>query len=138
MKQKFYSMYGTAIDQYGDEHIVTIVGEFIQEKTEVTINKEVNVEDDFKPNKYTKGVLTYPTKVKTRTLTYAVSICHPDDEFDEELGVEIAKRRINQKPLGQLSTTLVTTLCDDQIKLILFGELNYVIDNIDHFINEEY
>ena len=32
MKQKFYSMYGTAIDRYGDEHIVTIVGEFVQEK----------------------------------------------------------------------------------------------------------
>ena len=84
------------------------------------------------------GVLTYPTKVKTRTLTYAVSICHPDDEFDEELGVEIAKKRLNEKPLGQLSTTLVTTLCEDQIKLILFGELNYVINNIDRFISEEY
>ena len=38
--------------------------------------------------------------------------------------------------MGQLSTTLVTTLCEDQIKLILFGELNYVIDNIDGFIGD--
>lgn len=138
MKQKFYSMYGTAIDRYGDEHIVTIVGEFIQEKVETCVTTEIDVEDEYKPNKVVKGVLTYPTKVKTRTLTYAVSICHPDDEFDEELGIEIAKKRIDEKPLGQLSTTLVTTLCEDQIKLILFGELNYVINNIDQFINEEY
>lgn len=138
MKQKFYSMYGTAVDQYGEEHIVTIVGEFIQEKVETCITKEVNVEDEFKPNKYTKGILTYPTKTKTRTLTYAVSICHPDDEFDEEIGIELAKRRIYKKPLGLLMTPLVTTLCDDQIKLILFGELNYVINNIDRFISEDY
>lgn len=136
MKQKFYSMYGTAIDRYGDEHIVTIVGEFIQEKIDTCVAKEVNIEDEKKPNKVVKGVITYPTREKVRTLTYAVSICHPDDEFDEELGVELAKRRINKKPLGQLSTTLVTTLCEDQIKLILFGELNYVINNIDVFIRE--
>ena len=138
MKQKFYSMYGTAVDLYGDEHIVTIVGEYIQEKVEKVVTEEINVEDEFKPHKVTKGMLAYPTKVKTRTLTYAVSICHPEDEYDEEIGMEIAKRRIKEKPLGQLSTTIMTTLCDDQIKLILFGELNYVINNIDKFISEEY
>lgn len=134
MKQKFYSMYGTAVDRYGDEHIVTIVGEFTQEKVEHFNTTEVNVEDEKIPNKVTKGILTYPTKVKTRTLKYAFSICHQDDEFDEELGIEIAKKRIAKKPLGELTTTLVTTLCEDQIKLILFGELNYVINNIDSFI----
>lgn len=136
MKQKFYSMNGVAIDRYGDEHIVTIVGEFTQEKVETCVTTEVNLEDEHKPNKVVKGVLTYPTKVKTRTLTYAVSICHPDDDFDEEIGIELAKRRLNKKPLGQLHTTLITTLCEDQIKLILFGELNYVINNIDKYINE--
>ena len=136
MKQKFYSMYGTAVDRYGDEHIVTIVGEFIQDKVEAEITKEINVEDEFKPNRFVKGTLTYPTKTKIRTLTYAVSICHPDDEYDEEIGMEIAKKRIYEKPLGMLTTPLVTTLCEDQIKLILFGELNYVINNIDRFIGE--
>ena len=94
------------------------------------------MEDDFKPTRMVKAKITYPTKIKVRTLTYAVSICHPDDVYDEEIGIEIAKKRINEKPMGQLSTTLVTTLCEDQIKLILFGELNYVIDNIDGFIGE--
>jgi len=54
MKQKFYSMYGTAIDRYGDEHIVTIVGEFIQEKVETCVTTEVNIEDEYKPNKVVK------------------------------------------------------------------------------------
>jgi hypothetical protein len=138
MKQKFYSMYGTAVDRFGEEHIVTIVGEYTQEKVETEVTKEVDMEDDFKPTRMVKAKITYPTKIKIRTLTYAVSICHPDDEYDEEIGVEIAKRRICEKPMGQLTTSLVTTLCEDQIKLILFGELNYVINNIDRFINENY
>ena len=136
MKQKFYSMYGTAVDLYGDKHIVTIVGEYTQEKVETEVTKEMDIVDDFKPTRVVKGKLTYPTKIKIRTLTYAVSICHPDDEYNEEIGIELAKKRINEKPMGQLTTSLVTTLCEDQIKLILFGELNYVINNIDKFIGE--
>ena len=81
MKQKFYSMYGTAVDRFGEEHIVTIVGEYTQEKVETEVTKEVDMEDDFKPTRMVKAKITYPTKIKIRTLTYAVSICHPDDEY---------------------------------------------------------
>lgn len=134
MKQKFYSMHGVAVDRNGDKHMVTIVGEYVQEKVETCITKEINIKDERKEHKVLQGILTYPTTIKTRTLTYAVSICHPDDQFNKEVGIELAKRRIKKNPLGQLSTNLVTTLCEDQIKLILFGELNYVIDNIDKYI----
>lgn len=134
MKEKFYTFNGKSKDKNGIEHIVTIVGKFTQEKVDEFVTKEINVEDEKKDNKYVKGLITYPVRKKKRTLTYAVSICHPDDEFNEDEGIRIAKKRIEEKPLGQLQTTLVTTLCEDQINFILFGELNYVINNIDKFI----
>ena len=56
--------------------------------------------------------------------------------YDENVGIEIAKRRIKTHPLGQLKTEMITSLCTDQVKFILFGELKYVMDNIDKFINE--
>ena len=68
MKQKFYSMYGTAVDRFGEEHIVTIVGEYTQEKVETEVTKEVDMEDDFKPTRMVKAKITYPTKIKVRTL----------------------------------------------------------------------
>ena len=139
MKQKFYSMHGTAVDKNGGEHIVTIVGEYLQGKETKMLSMTANqvMKDNgiygmpFKDD----AIITVPYKQKTRTLTYAFSICHPDDIFDEELGVEIAKRRIKEQPWGQLKTEMITTLCEDQINFILFGELKYIMDNIDKFID---
>lgn len=133
MKQKFYTMHGTAIDKNGEEHIVTMVGEYLQTKeteivTELANNVLVGME--FKDD----AILSVPVTKKVRILTYAFSICHPQDIYDEEIGVEIAKRRIKDHPLGQLKTEMITTLCPDQVKFILFGELKYVMDNIDKFI----
>ena len=34
MKQKFFSMHGTAVDKNGEEHIVTMVGEYHKQKEE--------------------------------------------------------------------------------------------------------
>jgi hypothetical protein len=141
MKQKFYTMHGTAIDKNGEEHIVTMVGEYLQTKETEVISELAN--DVLKANGCDFGlefkdnaILSVPMTKKVRILTYAFSICHPDDIFDENIGIEIAKRRIKEHPLGQLKTEMITTLCTDQVKFILFGELKYVMDNIDKFINE--
>jgi response regulator of citrate/malate metabolism len=80
----------------------------------------------------------FDTAAKFYKSTETYDLIFLDYELPDSNGMEIAKKRINEKPMGQLSTTLVTTLCEDQIKLILFGELNYVINNIDRFINENY
>lgn len=135
MKQKFYHMFGRAIDSNGHEHIVTIVGEYTKQK----VYKPVLADDGFVAldnNKTANAILIYKEPQKVRKLRYAYSICHTDDieQFDEAFGVEIAKRRIKDNPLGELETTFKTTLCDDQIKIILFGELKHIIDNIDTFI----
>ena len=141
MKQKFFSMHGTAVDKNGEEHIVTMVGEYLQTKeVEVVTETANNVMKTFNVNNIINfkddAILSVPVTKKVRILTYAFSICHSDDIFDEQIGIDIAKRRIKTHPLGQLKTEMITSLCTDQVKFILFGELKYVMDNIDKFINE--
>lgn len=134
MKQKFFHMYGKAVDKNGEQHIITIVGKLTQETVNMTESEDVTVLINNK--KESNGLLIYDVPSKVRKLKYAFSICHPHDieNFDIEKGVEIAKKRIEKQPLGELETKLKTTLCDDQVKLILFGELNYIINHIDKFI----
>lgn len=133
MRKKFYSMSGEAIDSEGKSHVVTVVGLCTQEKETDIVSENVDV--SLWNGKSTNGVLSYPNKKIVRRLKYAFSICHPDDEFDEETGVKLAKRRLS-KPLGELKTEYITCLTPEQVNMILFEELNYIIDNIDKFINK--
>lgn len=135
MKQKFYHMHGKTTDQNGQEHIVTIVGEYTQYTDHDVEVKSINVHTDY--NRVEDSILIQNKNQKMRKLRYAYSICHPHDvpTFNEEVGVAIAKRRIKDNPLGELTTTFRTTLCEDQIQLILFGELKHVMDNVDKFID---
>ena len=132
MSRKIYSMYGTAIDKNGVEHVVTIVGEYTTRK-DVNWNT-VNVDVPVNENKTVEGVLSIPRKQVIRTLKYAYSICNPEDKFDEEECIRLTTKRIKNNPLGELETKYVTSLCKDQIEIILFGELKYIMENIDKFI----
>lgn len=137
MKEKLYHFYGTAIDKNGLPHIVTIVGKLTQQKENEIVIEDMQVNDEYGDKKY-EGQFTYEKSKKIRRLTYAFSICHTDDveNFSEDKGIEIAKRRLTKFPLGKLETDTCTTLCDDQVKWILFGELKFIMDNIDDFIEK--
>lgn len=131
MATKIFKMSAKAVGNDGLERMVTIVGEL--EKT----NERVS---DFEP-RIVDGEECFAfvsKKVKKRKLTYALSICHPDDMniFDEEVAVEIAKRRIKKNPMGWLESESPTNFSDDQVNIILFGELKYAIDHVDDFIEK--
>lgn len=134
MSRKIYSMYGTAVDKNGQSHVVTVVGEYTTKKEVELKTSDVNVE--VTEDKFVQGIMTLPRKQMIRTLRYAYAICNPEDEFNEQEGVRLATKRIKNNPLGELTTKYVTSLCKDQIELILFGELKYIIENIDKFINK--
>lgn len=129
MSKKYFNLSGKAVGKDGMERMVTIVGEFEKAKLKkgVFAPKIVEGED-------TMSFIT--RKETTKKLTYALAICHPDDmdNFNEDVAIEIAKRRINKNPMGWLETTSPTNLSKDQIILILFGELKYAIDHVDDFI----
>lgn len=130
---KYYHVYGQTTGSDGKRHVVTIVGKFEQTREDVGVTEIVDVET--KPTNFVKGELTYNVKMLRRKLTLGLSICHPSDTFDEEVGVEIAKSRIKRgDDLGSIETTNVTMLTEDAIMAELVVKLNHVLETIDEFL----
>jgi len=68
-------------------------------------------------------------------LTIGMSICHPYDKFDEEIGIKVAKSRIEKGDvLGTLETSDVTMLTKDAIMAELMVKLNHVMGHIDQYL----
>ena len=132
---KYYHAWAKATSSNGDEHYVTVVGKFEQSRKEKIVQDVVPVET--KPNTIVDVILTYGVKNLNRKLTLGVSICHPLDKFDEEVGINIAKGRIARgQDLGQLETSNVTMLTDDAIMAEILVKLNHIVENIDEYISE--
>ena len=128
MKTKIFSLYGNATAADGKNHVVTIVG-----KLETGRKPK-----EFKENAFINGELKFTRKVFTRKLTLGMSICHPLDTFDEQVGIDVAKARIERgDTLGSLQTNSVTMLTDDAVLAEVLVKLQYVIDNIDDFLPVE-
>lgn len=135
MKTKYYHAWAKATSNNGEEHYVTVVGKFEQSRKEKIVQDVVPVET--KPNTIVDGILTYGVKNLNRKLTLGVSICHPLDKFDEEVGINIAKGRIERgQDLGQLETSNVTMLTEDAIMAEILVKLNHIVNNIDEYISE--
>lgn len=133
MNTKFYHVYGKVKTDDGEEHVVTVVGKLEQSRKPTEITEEMDVDT---PNGGTvKGELKYKVKKLHRKLTLSMSICHPLDTFDEEVGVEVAKSRIkNGLVLGSIETNDVTMLTEDAIFAELMTKLNWIMDNIEDYL----
>ena len=132
VRVKYFHVYGIA-KTGRKKHVVTVVGKFEQSRENTEVTEIVDVET--KPTNFVKGELKYKVKQMKRRLTLGMSICHPSDTFDEEIGVNIAKARIeNGYDLGSLETTNVTMLTEDAIMAELVTKLNHVIENIEKFL----
>lgn len=131
---KYYSVYGKAVDLEGQVRYVTVVGKLEQYREHAYQQESVPVE--VKPNSFVNGVLTYKNKRLRRKLTLSLAICHPTDEFSEEEGIRVAKRRIsNGEILGSLETSDVTMLTEDAVMGELLVKLTYITSNIDRYVN---
>ena len=134
MKEKIYSIHETATDKDGLKHEVTIVGVCTQQKELNKVHKTVQI--PVNENKSVDGVLSFLRPITKRNLKYGFSICHSEDTFNEEIGKKLALKRAKTSPMGELETKYITTLCKDQINLILYGELKHIINNIDKYIKK--
>ena len=71
----------------------------------------------------------------TKGISIGISICNPLDKFNEEIGINIAKRRINRgQDLGQIETSNVTMLTEDAIMAEILVKLNHICQNIDTYL----
>ena len=125
-KTKWFHVYANAIDSKGYKHIITVVGKLEQKREKLF--KVVPMTQYTKPYKTANGFFCYGEKEFHRKLTLGMSICHPYDTFDEEVGVEIAKSRIeNGYDLGSIETSNVTMLTEDAIFAELMVKLNHIL-----------
>ena len=132
-KEKYFHVYGKVKTEDGQDHVVTIVGEFKQSRESEIVHEVTSVET--KPNSYVDGLLAYNVKNLKRRLTIGMSICHPYDKFDEEIGIKVAKSRIEKGDvLGTLETSDVTMLTKDAIMAELMVKLNHVMGHIDQYL----
>lgn len=61
-----------------------------------------------------------------KEFNYGWAVCSATDKYDEEKGIEIAKKRFAKSPL---TTQTGTFLTDDMINAILDNEINYIYEN---------
>lgn len=136
MSAKFYHVCGRAYDNNGKLHVVTVVGKVEQgtRKEEVTLeNPKLKYDDESK--KVFDAKVSYFEKTFYRELTVGAAICHPEDEFDEEIGINIAKSRIKKGiAIGKLSTNDLSMLTYDAVYAELLVKLNYIVNHIDNYI----
>jgi hypothetical protein len=127
-------MYAKATDKSGDDHYVTVVGKFEQTRERQLVQEVIPIE--VKEGSFVDGVLSYPSnKLLKRKLTLGVSICHPHDTFDEQIGIDIAKKRIEKgETLGSLETSNVTMLTEDAIMGEILVKLQHICNTIDEWL----
>lgn len=125
-------MHRTCTDKSGDSHDVTVVGEFSQKRLNQYIEEDCTVMDN---HRVLPATLLFSKKLMTRSLTMGMSICHPTDDFDEEIGITVARRRIKDgNDIGTLYTHDVTMLTKDQIMSHIKCKLDYICEHIDEYI----
>lgn len=113
-KIKKYCVHKEFFDSLGIKHTVLVYGEVYKDKIKV-------------------DVLPFISQTKiAKTLNMGWAICSEEDEFDEEVGINIAKRRFYQ--FGGLNTLNRNLLCDDMVLAILQNEVNYIITHIDKYL----
>lgn len=132
---RYYYVSGEATSKDGSKHMVTVVGRLVRRRMDVDVTEDVTVDDH---GRQRAGRLMYKTKRLKRVLTVGLSICHPEDTFDEQEGVRVAKRRISKGYyIGSIETGDVTMLTGDAIMAELQVKLRHVSEHIDEYLPVE-
>jgi len=135
MRPKFYHAWAKPTDSNGETHYITVVGKVEQKRKYETVMEDTPI---IGPNlKEIQGILAYDIRRFNRKLTLAASICHPNDAFNENEGVRIAKRRIEKGyTLGTLETPNINMLNEDAVMAEIIVKLNHIVGHIGEFIGE--
>ena len=132
-KVKFYHRSGVAVDVRGIKRMVTVVGKFEQTRKPTKVTEDVRFE--VYPGKVVDGKLSFSRKTLTRKFTLGLAICYPTDEFNEEIGIKLAKKRIEKGyTLGTVYTNDVTMLTSDACEAELDNKFNFIVNNIDSYL----
>ena len=73
---------------------------------------------------------------KTKCLAIAYAVCHPDDEFNPETGLDIAKKRCVERPMALYYTPNTSEFREDMVKAVLEVKKRYIIENSEKFTKQ--
>lgn len=135
-KIKYYHRSGEVTLDDGTTRMVTVVGKFEQTRKPTTVIEDAIVE--VFPGKCVDGTVRFSRKVLERKFTLGMSVCAPTDEFDEEYGIKLAKKRIEKGyNLGTVYTNDVTMLTKDACKAELDNKFRFISENLDKYLPKE-
>lgn len=81
-------------------------------------------------DKNTTSLLFSHPYSRTKHFNMGWAICNPEDKFDENVGIELCKKRFRK---NDLTTQCGTFLTKDMIYAILANEILYIKNNLDKF-----
>lgn len=132
MKAKIYSTTKEVIDKEGGKHVITVVGSVTRRRRKVDHVKDAYVEIGKKS--VLKGTLSFKEKRIDKQLTMAMSICHPHDTFDKEVGIKLATSRLKKYDIGKVETSSLSMLDSQMVNAMISAKADYIADNLDKFL----
>lgn len=132
MKAKIYSTTKEVVDKEGGKHVITVVGSLTKRRRKIDHIKDAYVEIGKKS--VLKGTLSFKEKRIDKQLTMAMSICHPHDTFDKEVGIKLATSRLKKYDIGKVETSSLSMLDSQMVNAMISAKADYIADNIDKFL----
>ena len=135
MKAKIYSTTKEVVDKEGGKHVITVVGSLTKRRRKIDHIKDAYVEIGKKS--VLKGTLSFKEKRIDKQLTMAMSICHPPDTFDEEVGIKLATSRLKKYDIGKVETSSLSMLDSQMVNAMISAKADYIADNLDKFLPKD-
>ncbi len=132
MKAKIYSTTKEVVDKEGGKHVITVVGSLTKRRRKIDHIKDAYVEIGKKS--VLKGTLSFKEKRIDKQLTMAMSICHPHDTFDKEVGIKLATSRLKKYDIGKVETSSLSMLDSQMVNAMISAKADYIADNLDKFL----
>lgn len=135
MKAKIYSTTKEVVDKEGGKHVITVIGSLTKRRRKIDHIKDAYVEIGKKS--VLKGTLSFKEKRIDKQLTMAMSICHPHDTFDKEVGIKLATSRLKKYDIGKVETSSLSMLDSQMVNAMISAKADYIADNLDKFLPKD-
>ena len=135
MKAQMYSTTKEVVDKEGGKHVITVVGSLTKRRRKIDHIKDAYVEIGKKS--VLKGTLSFKEKRIDKQLTMAMSICHPHDTFDKEVGIKLATSRLKKYDIGKVETSSLSMLDSQMVNAMISAKADYIADNLDKFLPKD-
>ena len=135
MKAKIYSTTKEVVDKEGGKHVITVVGSLTKRRRKIDHIKDAYVEIGKKS--VLKGTLSFKEKRIDKQLTMAMSICHPHDTFDKEVGIKLATSRLKKYDIGKVETSSLSMLDSQMVNAMISAKADYIADNLEKFLPKD-